>query len=169
MRQAEQLVYSATGEIATLEREIAQQENFLSVLAGGNPGPIQRGRTLTEAAAPPNVPAGLPSALIERRPDVQRAEQQLVAANAQIGVARAAFFPQIALTGSGGFESTALAALFTARTSSERRAAATQPISPRGARDRRWPWRRRAATKRSSRISRLCAVVQGSGRRSPGT
>jgi multidrug efflux system outer membrane protein len=113
VRQAEQLVYSATAEIATLEREIAQQENFLSVLAGGNPGPIQRGRTLTEAAAPPDVPAGLPSDLIERRPDVQRAEEQLVAANAQVGVARAAFFPQIALTGSGGFESTALAALFT--------------------------------------------------------
>jgi multidrug efflux system outer membrane protein len=129
VRQAEQLVYSATGEIATLEREIAQQENFLSLLAGGNPGPIQRGRTLTEASAPPDVPAGLPSALIERRPDVQRAEQQLVAANAQIGVARAAFFPQISLTGSGGFESTALAALFTGTNVIWSAAAsATQPI-----------------------------------------
>jgi multidrug efflux system outer membrane protein len=112
VRQAEQLVYGATGEIATLEREIAQQENFISVLLGGNPGAVARGRALTDQPRQPDVPAGLPSALIERRPDIQRAEQQLVAANAQIGVARAAYFPQIALTGSGGFESTALTALF---------------------------------------------------------
>lgn len=129
VRQAEQLVYSATGEIATLEREIAQQENFLSVLAGGNPGPIARGRALTDEPSPPDVPAGLPSTLIERRPDVQRSEQQLVAANAQIGVARAAYFPQIALTGSGGFESTALAGLFTGTNVIWSAAAiATQPI-----------------------------------------
>jgi outer membrane protein, multidrug efflux system len=113
VRQAEQLVYSATGEIATLERQIAQQENFLSVLVGSNPGPITRGRVLTEQPHQPDVPAGLPSALLERRPDIQRAEQELVAANAQIGVARAAYFPQISLTGSGGFESTALTTLFT--------------------------------------------------------
>jgi multidrug efflux system outer membrane protein len=113
VRQAEQLVYGASGEIATLEREIAQQENFLSLLDGRNPGSIARGRPLSDQPHQPDVPAGLPSALIERRPDVQRAEQQMVAANAQIGVARAAYFPQIALTGSGGFESTALAALFT--------------------------------------------------------
>jgi multidrug efflux system outer membrane protein len=113
VRQAEQLVHGAGGEIATLERQIAQQENFISVLLGANPGPIARGRALTDQPHPADVPAGLPSALLERRPDVQRAEETLVAANAQIGVARAAFFPQIALTGSGGFESTALAALFT--------------------------------------------------------
>jgi multidrug efflux system outer membrane protein len=102
VRQAEQLVYSASGEIATLEREIAQQENFLSLLDGRNPGSIARGRPLSDQPHQPDVPAGLPSALIERRPDIQRAEQQMVAANAQI-----------ALTGSGGFESTALTALFT--------------------------------------------------------
>jgi multidrug efflux system outer membrane protein len=112
VRQAEQLVYEATGEIATLEREIAQQENFLSVLVGDNPGEIARGRTLTDQTQPPDVPAGLPSALLERRPDIAAAEQQLVAANAQIGVARAAYFPTISLTGSGGMESTSLAGLF---------------------------------------------------------
>jgi multidrug efflux system outer membrane protein len=113
VRQAEQLVYGATGEIATLERQIEQQENFLSVLLGGNPGAIARGRALTDQPHEPNLPAGLPSSLLERRPDIQQAEQQMVAANAQIGVARSAYFPQIALTGSGGFESTALTALFT--------------------------------------------------------
>jgi outer membrane protein, multidrug efflux system len=113
VRQAEQLVYSASGEIVTLEREIAQQENFLSVLVGRNPAPIARGLALTEQEHAPDVPAGLPSALIARRADIQQGEQQLVAANAQIGVAKAAYFPQIPLTGSGGFESTALAALFT--------------------------------------------------------
>jgi multidrug efflux system outer membrane protein len=113
VRQAEQLVYGATGEIATLERQIAQQENFISFLTGANPGPIPRGLALTAQPHAPEVPAGLPSALIERRPDIQQSELQLVAANAQIGVARAAYFPDIALTASGGFESTALAALFT--------------------------------------------------------
>jgi outer membrane protein, multidrug efflux system len=112
VRQAEQLVYQATGEIATLERQIEQQENFLSVLVGADPGPIDRGLALTEQPHAPDVPAGLPSALIGRRPDIQEAEQQLIAANAQIGVARAALFPDVALTVAGGFESTALMALF---------------------------------------------------------
>jgi multidrug efflux system outer membrane protein len=129
VRQAEQLVYGATGEIATLERQIAQQENFISVLLGSIPAPIARGRALTEQPHQADVPAGLPSSLIERRPDIQRAEQTLVAANAQIGVARAAYFPQISLTGSGGFESTALAALFTGTSAIWSAAAAvTQPI-----------------------------------------
>ncbi len=129
VRQAEQLVYSARGEIVTLEREIEQQENFINVLIGQNPGPIARGRALTDQPHAPDVPAGLPSALIERRPDIQEAEQQLVAANAQIGVAKAAYFPQIPLTGSGGFESTALTALFTATNVVwSASAAATQPI-----------------------------------------
>ena len=114
---------------STLEREIEQQENFLSVLVGGNPGPIARGRALTDQPHAPDVPAGLPSALLERRPDIQQAEQQLVAANAQIGVARSAYFPQIALTGSGGFESTALGALFTGTNMIWTAAAsATQPV-----------------------------------------
>ena len=112
VRQAEQLVYSASAQITSLERAIEQQENFLSFLLGGLPAPVARGWTLTEQPRPIEVPAGLPSALLERRPDIQRAEQQLVAANAQVGVARAAFFPQISLTGSGGFQSTALTALF---------------------------------------------------------
>lgn len=112
VRQAEQLVYQAQGEITTLEREIEQQENFLSVLIGDDPGPITRGLALTDEPHAPEVPAGLPSALINRRPDIEEAELQLVAANAQIGVAKAAYFPDIPLTGSGGFESTALTALF---------------------------------------------------------
>ncbi len=72
VRQAEQLVYGATAEIATLEREIQQQENFISVLLGANPGPIARGRALTDQPHPPVLPAGLPSSLLERRPDIQQ-------------------------------------------------------------------------------------------------
>jgi len=113
VRQAEQLVHGAAGEISTLERQIQQQENFISVLLGANPGPVTRGRALTDQPHEPALPAGLPSSLISRRPDIQQSEQQLVSANAQIGVARSAYFPQIALTGSGGFASTALMALFT--------------------------------------------------------
>jgi multidrug efflux system outer membrane protein len=129
VRQAEQLVYGATSEIASLERQIAQQENFLSVLLGGFPGPVPRGRALTDQPHQPEIPAGLPSTLIERRPDIRRAEQELVAANAQIGVARAAYFPDIALTGQGGFESRALSALFSATNIIWSAAAtATQPV-----------------------------------------
>jgi outer membrane protein, multidrug efflux system len=129
VRQAEQLVYGATGEIATLEREIEQQENFIGALLGNNPGPIARGRALTEQPHAPDVPPGVPSALLERRPDIQQAEQQLVAANAQIGVAKSNYFPQIPLTGSGGFESTALSALFTGAGAIWTAAAtATQPV-----------------------------------------
>jgi multidrug efflux system outer membrane protein len=113
VRQAEQLVYTVSAQIPDLRRRIQQQENFLSVLLGRYPGPIQRGQTLTEQALPPQVPSGLPSALLERRPDVVQAEQQLIAQNAQIGVARAAYFPQIVLTGIGGTQSAALGGLFT--------------------------------------------------------
>jgi outer membrane protein, multidrug efflux system len=113
VRQAEQLVFTASAEIPVLEQQIEQRENFLSILLGQNPEDIPRGQTLTEQRQPPEVPAGLPSALLERRPDIQQAEAQLVAANAEIGVARSAYFPQISLNGAGGFQSSALTSLFT--------------------------------------------------------
>ncbi len=113
VREAEQLVYTASSQIPDFERQIQQQENALSILLGKYPGPIPRGQTLTEQAHLPQIPSGLPSALLERRPDVVQAEQQLIAQNAQIGVARAAYFPQISLTGSGGTQSAALGDLFT--------------------------------------------------------
>jgi len=106
--QAEQLVYTASETIPDLERQIEQQENLLSILLGENPQSVPRGRTLTEQPAPESVPAGLPSELLERRPDIRQAEQIMVAANAQIGVAKAAFFPSVSLTGTGGLESNAL-------------------------------------------------------------
>jgi len=106
--QAEQLVYTASGAIPDLERQIQQQENVLSVLIGENPQSMPRGRPLTEQPVPQNVPAGLPSELLERRPDVHQAEEIMVAANAQIGVAKASFFPNLSLTGLGGLESNAL-------------------------------------------------------------
>lgn len=112
VRQAEQLVFTAGAEIPALEQQIEQQENFISILLGNNPADVPRGQKLTEQARPPEVPPGLTSALLERRPDIRQAEQQLVAANAQIGVARAAYFPQISLSGTGGFQSAALTGLF---------------------------------------------------------
>jgi multidrug efflux system outer membrane protein len=112
VRQAEQLVFTAGAEIPALEQQVEQQENFLSILLGQNPGDIPRGQTLTEQRQPPQVPPGLPSSLLERRPDIRQAEEQLVAANAEIGVARAAYFPDISLSGSGGFQSSALTNLF---------------------------------------------------------
>src|SRR5713101_9016147 len=106
--QSQQLVYTASETIPDLERQIQQQENVLSVLLGENPQSVPRGRTLTEQPVPQNVPAGLPSELLERRPDVRQAEEIMVAANAQIGVAKASFFPNLSLTGLGGLESNAL-------------------------------------------------------------
>jgi multidrug efflux system outer membrane protein len=112
-----------------LEREIDQQENFIRVLLAENPGPVGRGLALTDQPHAPDVPAGLPSRLLARRPDIQQSEQQLVAANAEIGVARAAYFPDITLTGSGGFESTALTSLFSLPNAVWTAAfAATQPV-----------------------------------------
>jgi outer membrane protein, multidrug efflux system len=113
VRQAEQLVFTAGSEIPSLEQQIEQQENFISVLLGNNPAPVPRGRPLTDQPHAPTVPAGLPSSLLERRPDIRQAEQQLIAANAQIGVARSLYFPQIALTANSGYQSSALTDLFT--------------------------------------------------------
>jgi NodT family efflux transporter outer membrane factor (OMF) lipoprotein len=112
--QAEDLLYTARATIRDIERQIARTEDALSLLAGRNPGDISRGRTLDETAqsVPPVIPAGLPSALIERRPDVRAAEQSLVAANANIGAAKAQYFPQISLTGLLGIQSDTLGDLF---------------------------------------------------------
>lgn len=112
VRQAEQLVYTAATGIADLERRIGQQEDLLSILLGNNPASVSRGMNLTEQPHAPQVPAGLPSALLERRPDIRQAEQLLVSANARIGVARAAYFPDISLTATPGFQSPALTSLF---------------------------------------------------------
>jgi multidrug efflux system outer membrane protein len=112
VRQAEQLVFGAGASIPDLEQRIEQQENFISVLVGKNPEGVVRGRRLVDQPHPLEVPAGLPSSLLERRPDILQAEQQLVAANAQIGVAKADFFPQISLTAVGGYQSSALTRLF---------------------------------------------------------
>jgi multidrug efflux system outer membrane protein len=113
VRQAEQLVYTASETIPDLERQIQQQENLISILLGRNPSPIARGLQITEEPKPLSVPPGLPSALLERRPDIRAAEENLVAANAEIGVAKAAYFPSISLTGTAGFQSDALTRLFT--------------------------------------------------------
>ncbi|HKR31598.1 MAG TPA: efflux transporter outer membrane subunit [Terriglobales bacterium] len=113
VRQAEQLVFTASAEIPALEQQKEQEENFLSILLGQNPGDVPRGKTLTEQYQPPDVPSGLPSELLQRRPDIREAEEQLIAANAEIGVARAAYFPHISLTGNAGSQSSALTNLFT--------------------------------------------------------
>ena len=129
VRQSEQLVYTASAEIPDLERQITQQENAISILLGNNPGDVPRGLKLTEQPHAPEVPAGIPSSLLERRPDIQQAEQNLVSANANIGVARAAYFPQISLTATPGYESPALSSLFTGPAGIWTMAASlTQPI-----------------------------------------
>ncbi len=101
----------ALASIPPLEKAIAQQENGLSVLLGRNPGPIVRGKNIDQLALPA-IPAGLPSELLERRPDLRRSEQNLIAANALIGAAKAAYFPTISLTGLFGYASTSLSNLF---------------------------------------------------------
>jgi multidrug efflux system outer membrane protein len=113
VRQAEQLVAVAAENIPDLERRIQQQENLISTLLGNNPGPIARGLKLTEQPHLPEVPAGIPSSLLERRPDIRAAEAQLMEANALVGVAKAAYFPDITLTASSGFQSSSLTSLFT--------------------------------------------------------
>jgi multidrug efflux system outer membrane protein len=117
VRQAEELLYTAKAQLPDLERQIEQQENNLGLLLGRNPGPILRDTDtsagiLAHAAHPVDVPVGLPSQLLERRPDVRRAEELLVQANANIGVARAQFFPQLSLSATGGTSSSQLKKIF---------------------------------------------------------
>lgn len=114
VRQAEQLQFAASAQIEAVQRDIAQSENLLSLLLGETPSSQPRGSRLDEIPLPAEVPAGLPSVLLERRPDIRAAEQRLVAANARIGAARALFFPQISLTAFAGGQSGALRDIATA-------------------------------------------------------
>ncbi|HWE51660.1 MAG TPA: efflux transporter outer membrane subunit [Bryobacteraceae bacterium] len=102
LRQSEQLLYAATAEIPTLEQQIQQTENEMQLLLGQRPGTLTHTDPAALQPVPEDLPAGLPSALLERRPDIRQAESQLMAANAQIGVARAQFFPQVSLSASAG-------------------------------------------------------------------
>jgi multidrug efflux system outer membrane protein len=113
VRQAEELYYTATAQVPSLEQQITQMENNLCLLLGRAPGPIARDDSPAIEAAPHpvDVPVGLPSALLERRPDIRRAEQLLVQANANIGVAKAQYFPQLSITGTGGVSSSQLKGL----------------------------------------------------------
>src|SRR5258705_1241763 len=114
VRQGEQLVYQASETIPATEESIEQTENLISLLIGKNPGPIRRGRSLTQQEELPGVPPCLPSSLLERRPDIRSAEQILISRNALIKAARAAYFPTISLTGLLGLQSDQLSNLFTA-------------------------------------------------------
>ena len=112
VRQAEQLVYEASQTIPDTERLIEQTENQISLLLGNNPASIPRGAPLTNQKELPAVPAGLPSSLLERRPDIRSAEQLLVSQYALVAAAKAAYFPTISLTGAFGFQSNSLSNLF---------------------------------------------------------
>jgi multidrug efflux system outer membrane protein len=112
VRQAEQLLYAATSEVPQLEEQIQQQENAIGVLLGENPGPFVHRDTNALAPPPQDLPTGIPSQLLERRPDIQQAEATLISANAQIGVARAQFFPNLSISASGGVGGDSLASIF---------------------------------------------------------
>jgi multidrug efflux system outer membrane protein len=112
VRQAEQLLYAATSEVPQLEQQIQQQENAIALLLGENPGPIAHRSPNALAPPPQDLPTGLPSQLLERRPDVQQAEATLIAANAQIGVARAQFFPNLSISASGGVGGDSFSSIF---------------------------------------------------------
>ena len=112
LRQAEQLVDTAAQTIPALQQQIEETENHISLLLGRNPGAVIRHGAFNEQVVPPEVPPGLPSALLERRPDIQAAEQNLIAANAEIGVAKAEYFPQLSLSGALGGQSSQLSRLF---------------------------------------------------------
>jgi outer membrane protein, multidrug efflux system len=111
LEQARSQYETAAVQIPQIEVQIAQTENALSILLGRNPSPVPRGKKLTELGMP-SIPAGLPSQLLERRPDILQAEQNLIAANAQIGAAKALYFPSISLTGAAGYSSKDLSSLF---------------------------------------------------------
>jgi multidrug efflux system outer membrane protein len=129
VRQAEELLHAAQANLPDIRRQIAVQENSLSILLGHNPGSIDRGLPVAQQSHPQQVPVGIPSELLERRPDVQQAEEKLVAANARIGVARAQYFPQISLTSLGGAASNQLNSIFTGPSSYWYAAGSiTQPI-----------------------------------------
>jgi len=102
LRQAEQLLYTASSELPQLEQQVQQQENALRLLLGENPGPVAHTDPNALAPPPQDLPTGIPSQLLERRPDIQQSEAQLKAANANIGVARAQFFPQLSISASAG-------------------------------------------------------------------
>jgi multidrug efflux system outer membrane protein len=112
VREAEQLLYTAAAQVPQLEEQIQQQENALAYLMGENPGPILHRDPNALIPPPQGLPTGLPSQLLERRPDIQEAEATLIAANAQIGVARAQFFPNLSISGSGGVGGDSLSSIF---------------------------------------------------------
>jgi outer membrane protein, multidrug efflux system len=111
VHQAEQLLYISTSQVARAQRQIGLAEDALSMLLGNVPGEIPRGKTLEEIALPPEIPAGLPSSLLERRPDIRQTEDNLIAANAEIGAARALLFPRVSLTGLYGAQARGLSNL----------------------------------------------------------
>jgi multidrug efflux system outer membrane protein len=114
VHQAQQLLDGTEAALPGLERQIHQEENDISLLLGRDPGPISRGSETVIQADPQEIPPGIPSQLLERRPDIQQAEAKMIAANARIGVARAQFFPQVSITGMGGTATSQFDKLFNA-------------------------------------------------------